>query len=370
MRVGIDARLHYYTQGGIANYAQRLIWALARLDSIDQFVVLQSRHEPEPLVEQANFRCHASWSPPHHRLEQYCLPLELAHLGLDVLHSVDFIPPFRRRCRSVITVHDLAFLLHPHLVTKESQRYYGQIRRAVASAEGIIAVSEATRQDLQRLLGVRPEDVDVVHHAPDSHFQPIEDKNQVVGFCEQRGLPLGFLLWVGVMEPRKNLPTLLKALALLKGRWTDGEPRLVLAGRPGWLYQDALRLVDELQLSSNVIQFEPQSTNDLLMLYNGASILVFPSLYEGFGFPPLEAMACGTPVISSNTPALVEVQGDASLYVEPLDEEVWAQTIYRLWNDEVLRDQLSEKGLVRAGQYTWRNSAEKTLAVYRKAAGM
>ena len=369
MRIGIDARLHHYTQGGIARYARRLIWALARIDSTDQFVVLQSRHETDPIVEQANFRRYAAWTPPHHRLEQLSLPLELTRLGLDLLHSVDFIPPFRRRCRAVITVHDLAFLLYPHLVTKESQRYYRQIRRAVASAEGIIAVSEATRQDMQRLLGVPPERVEVIHHAPDGHFQPLEDKTQVVQFCEQRGLPLGFLLWVGVIEPRKNLVTLLKALALLKPHWPDGEPALVLAGRPGWLYQDTLQLIDQLRLSQNVILFEPNSTSDLLMLYNSATIFVFPSLYEGFGFPPLEAMSCGTPVISSNTPSLAEVQGEAALYVDPLDEEAWAKTIQRLWNDAPLREELSRRGLARASQFTWRSTAEKTLNLYHKVAG-
>lgn len=365
MRIGIDARLLAHRPGGIARYTAALANALTRIDTEDNFVLLVGRSERRQIV--LGMRQRRLLTPPHHRLEQVVLSLELAFAGLDLLHSPDFIPPFRRRCPAVITVHDLAFLRYPELVTEDSRRYYGQLARAVHSAEGIIAVSEATRRDMAELLGLAPERVRVIHHAVDDGFRPL-DNEAVEHYRRQRGLPRGFILWVGTLEPRKNLGTLLRALARVTEQRPALNPTLVLAGAPGWLYEDDLHLVDKLHLAENVVRLGPVPFEELPLLYNAARLFVFPSLYEGFGFPPLEAMACGIPVISSNSSAMPEVLGDAALLLDPLDVEGFAAAMVRMLEDEDLRQEMQRRGLARAAGFSWERTARQTLALYHEVA--
>lgn len=375
MRVGIDARLLYYQRGGISQYLLHLIEALAEIDPSDVFTVFQSRKDRSTLSERLNFRRRSLWTPPHHRLEQLLLLLELSSANIDILHSPDFIPPlrkaqgklFRRRFKSVITVHDLAFLRFPHLLTKESHHYYGLVTRAVASAEGIISVSDWTRRDLLELTSADDRKIRVIHNAADARFRPLDDRHAVQRFCQERGLPSDFILWVGTLEPRKNLDTLLKAMAMLQGK-TPGKQTLVAVGARGWLYESALQLLDRLRMKDHVIFYGPAAVDELVMLYNAASMFVFPSLYEGFGIPPLEAMACGTPVVSSNAACLPEVLGDAAAFVDPQDVDGWAQAIEQLAGDERQRQELRRKGLERAASFSWRRTAEQTLNLYRQIA--
>jgi len=388
VHVGIDARLYYYRQGGIGQYAVRLIRGLAALDPEDRFTVFQSRVDRGVIIDAPHVRRRSLWTPCHHRLEQVTLPLELATVGLDVLHCPDFIPPFRRRCPAVITVHDLAFLLYPSILTPDSARYYGQIRRAVESAEGIIAVSHNTQRDMQQLLGVPADRVTVIHHAAEERFRPLSDQAEVDRYLAREGLPRDFILFVGTVEPRKNLTTLLRAYgrllkeADLPGGWRTGAgsqspdpqpppgswPKLVLAGARGWLYDEVYRVVEQFRLMDHVISLEEVTPDDLVFLYNAARLFVFPSLYEGFGFPPLEAMACGTPVVSSNTSSLPEVVGNAALTVDPRDEVALAEAIWRGLTDETLRSNLRAAGLRQAASFSWHTTVEQTLEVYRKAA--
>lgn len=367
MRIGIDARLSYYSPGGIGHYTLSLIRALASMERGDEVVILHARRDHSPFFHELPLQRQPLWTPSHHRYEQLTLPLELAGSGLDLLHSPDFIPPFWRRCKAVITVHDLAFLLYPELVTAQSRHYYGQVGRAVESAEGIIAVSENTKGDLVHLLGVPADRVEVVHHAADECFRPLADEALLKAFCKKHALPDRFLLFVGTIEPRKNIPTLLRAFALLrkKGR---GE-KLVIAGGKGWLYQKVFQTVEDNGLSQDVLFFGPASKEELTLLYNAALLFVFPSLYEGFGFPPLEAMASGTPVLSSSAPAMPEVLGDAALYFDPGDVEALTETIERALGDAGLRAELRRRGLERAAQFSWRRTAERTLDLYHRVLG-
>ena len=370
MHIGIDARLIHYSQGGISQYTKQLIQALGEIDHEDKFTIFQSREGGNVFADQLNFWQRRLWTPSHFRLEQWTLPLELATVGIDILHSPDFIPPFHRRCKAVITIHDLAFLRFPELLTEESRRYYGQVRQAVESADGVIAVSESTRRDVVELLGVPAECIDVIYHATDERFRPLADVQAARQFCEEYDLPETFVLWVGTLEPRKNLETLLRALAILRDRGKEINPRLVVAGAKGWLYESTVKLVEELGLSHDVIFFGPASVADLLLLYNAAWLFVFPSLYEGFGFPPLEALACGTPVICARTSSLPEVLGRAALFLDdPMDAEALAEAIQRLAEDEELREELKQRGLEQAAKFNWKSTAEQTLAVYRRVHG-
>ena len=286
-------------------------------------------------------------------------------LGADLLHSPDFIPPFRRTCRSVITIHDLAFLRYPYLLTPESARYYGQVGRAVRSADPVIAVSEATRQDVLELLHADPGKVTVVYEAASPDCVPLPPI-EVEANRARLGLPERFVLFVGTLEPRKNLPVLLEAFARV---WEEHRVPLVVVGRKGWLYEEVFRTRDSLGLKDEVQFAGSVSGDQLLHYYNCADCLVLPSLYEGFGLPVLEAMACGTPVIVSNVSSLPEIVGDAGLLVEPTDVEGLAAAIGRLLASTELRDELGKKALARSAQFSWERAARETLDLYHRVLG-
>ncbi|MCS6803206.1 MAG: glycosyltransferase family 1 protein [Chloroflexota bacterium] len=360
MRVGIDLRLYSYRPAGIATYALNLARALARRPDEVELVVYQSRKTRQPLVKAET---RILYTPCHHRFEQAALAVELFRAPIDLLHSPDFIPPFYRSFRSVISVHDLAFHFFPEFITAESRRYYGQIRRAIASADAVIVDAEAVRRDLERELGVPPERVDVIYLAPDEAFRPLP-REQVEAFFAARGLPLGAIFWVGTFEGRKNVPGLLRAYARLRDA-----PPLLLAGRPGWLENEVERLISSLGLEGRVVFCWGPSQDDLVHLYNGASLFVFPSFYEGFGFPVLEAMACGTPVVSSNAGALAEVTGEGGLQVDPRDEEALAGAIDAVLGSSALANELRQRGFAHVARFSWDRCAEETLAVYRRVLG-
>ena len=368
MRIGIDARLVYYSQAGIGQYILHLADGLARIDQENEYVLLQSRKDDTTILEQPNFRRVSLWTPSHHRLERYSLNVELMRLGLDVLHSPDFIPPHRPACKSVITVHDLAFLLYPHFLTKESARYYGHIDDAVRWTDHIIAVSESTKRDTVDHLGVPDDKITVVYEAANPIFRPVSQDEAREQVRNRHGIDGRFILFVSTIEPRKNVPTLMRALWQLVECYKE-DVHLVLAGGKGWLYEDAFAAVDELDLDSRVHFVGRVSSEDLLYLYNSAELLAHPAFYEGFGLPPLEAMACGLPVIVSNVSSLPEVVGDAGLLIDPHDVDELTVGMWRVLTDEELRREMIEKGLRQAARFSWDRAASETLEIYRLVAG-
>jgi glycosyltransferase involved in cell wall biosynthesis len=373
MRIGIDTRLaHYRRAGGIAQYTLRLLQALLQLEGGDEFIALHHyRDRPAGLLtldaaKSRMLRGHPLFTPPHHKLEQLTLPAELLAARLDVLHSPDFIPPFHRRCPAVITVHDLAFKLYPQLLTSESAAYYGQIERAAASAEQIIAVSEATRQDMLCLLPVNAQKISVIYEAADPLYRPRDDAATVQQVLRAYGLEPPFVLVVGTIEPRKNLLMLLRAFRGLLNR-DPGCATLVIAGPRGWLADDVAALHAKLKLGDQTRFLGAVPAPELAALYGAAELFVMPSLYEGFGLPVVEAMACGAPVVVSNVSSLPEVAGDAGLCLAPDDVDAWAEAMRRVLNDPTLRSEMQQKSLRQARQFSWERAARETLAVYQKA---
>ncbi|MGC9359174.1 MAG: glycosyltransferase family 4 protein [Anaerolineae bacterium] len=367
MRIGIDARLTHYRAAGISRYTLQLIKALARLQSGDAFTILQSYHTKQPLVTEDRFETRRVLTPSHHRLEQLTLPLEVSLLKLDLLHSPDFIPPFRAKCRSVITIHDLNFMLYPHFMTKESARYYGQIDEAVRRSDAIIAVSNATKRDTVRLLGVDEKRITVIYEAASSYFQPMDRAEARRRIAQRFDIGPDFILFVSTIEPRKNIPNLVRAYRLLLDEY-HSDATLVLAGAKGWLFEDVFQLVRELGLEDRVRFLGRVATEELLWLYNAARVLVAPSFYEGFGLTPLEAMACGTPVVVSDVSSLPEIVADAGLTAPPDDPEAIAAAVWRVLDDNGLWDSLAAKGLKRAACFSWDKAAEQTLALYHSVA--
>jgi len=364
MRIGIDARLIYYTQAGISQYTLRLIQGLAKINQGDEFYILRDRRDSLTITNNDNFKRINLWTPSHHRFEQWGLRFELPSLGLDLLHSPDFIPPFHRNFKSVITIHDLAFLLYPHFLTEDSARYYGQINRAVKSADHIIAVSESTKQDTIRLLGVPESKVSVIYEAANPLYRPM-DRAQAREYVRHTYGLNKYFLFVSTIEPRKNLPTLLRAFRALRDQYKV-RTRLAIVGQKGWLAEEVFTLVDKLRLDNDVCFLGRVPLEDLVCLYNGAQALVHPSFYEGFGLPPLEAMLCGTPVICSNVSALPEVVGDAALLVPPDEVSEWTVAMWRVLNDQELWAQMQAKGYRRAQCFSVEKTARQTLEVYKR----
>jgi glycosyltransferase involved in cell wall biosynthesis len=360
MRIAIDARLAYYTGGGISQYIRHLAAELPALDPGNEYQILHSRKAREALSMPPNARRVACWTPSHHRFERFALAAELWPLGLDLLHSPDFIPPVNGRWRSVITVHDLTFLHYPQFLTPESRRYYnGQIQAAVKRADAILSDSFATRDDIVNLLSVSADKITVVHLAPDAAFAP-QPAAAVKSVLARHGLPGEYLLFVGTLEPRKNIAGLLRALAVL-----PEAPPLVLAGRRGWLFDETQSLISNLHLEHRVHLMEDFPFSDLPALYSGASAFVLPSHYEGFGLPVLEAMACGTPVVIADRASLPEIAGEAALRIDPDDPASIASAIQAVLSDEACRRRLIESGFERVRQFSWEKAARATLAVYR-----
>jgi glycosyltransferase involved in cell wall biosynthesis len=354
VRIGIDCRIAHFTAGGTGVYTRRLTEALASLPELasDELLLLEAARARQPLVLGAPKNVHSGrlFTPSHHRWEQALLPLELLPRGLDVLHSPDYIPPFARRCRSVITVHDLAFLRWPDFLTPASQAYFnGHIRHAVESADAVIAVSQATQLDLLELLDAPAEKVHVIYEAPGfaPPAEPLADA------------PQDYVLFAGTFEPRKNLPRLIEAFLEVRRRGYEG--KLLLAGAPGWLAEPVLEAVERHADCVMTRRLEPS-------LYQGARLLAFPSLYEGFGLPVLEAMACGTPVLTSNVSSLPEIANDAALLIDPQDVSAIAEGLWRLLTDADLVADLRRKGLARAAEFSWQRAAKQTLDVYHSLA--
>ncbi|HYU20923.1 MAG TPA: glycosyltransferase family 1 protein [Chloroflexota bacterium] len=300
--------------------------------------------------------------------EQLAQPLELAWQGVNLVHALGTVAPCAWRGPTVVTLYDLSFMRFPELFKRGNRLYLRLLAPpSLRRASRVIAISEHTRQDAIRLCGVAPERVTAIHLAADPRFRPA-DAAQVTRFRQQRGLASPFILYLGTLEPRKNVATLVRAYAKLGAAERTGL-KLVLAGGRGWQYESIFALVHQLGLTDDVLFPGFVPTGEEALWYTAAEIFAFPSLYEGFGLPLLEAMACGTPVVASNTSSLPEVVGSAGLLVEPTDVHGLAAALQRLIDDDDLRARLRAAGLARASLFSWQRMAEQTVQVYREVFG-
>ncbi|MFL5806254.1 MAG: glycosyltransferase [Roseiflexaceae bacterium] len=367
MRIAIDARLNAYRQGGIPQYTRQLLTALAEVARDDEFISLQHRDHLRPLAVAPNVTRRTVLTPPHHRFEQWTLPLEVLLARPDVLHCPDFIAPVRRSCPAVVTIHDLAFLHYPEILDDAARVYYGRIKQNAARADAIIAVSEVTRQDVAQFLDIAIEDITMIHEAAAPIYSQIELREgeaRVLG-----STPVAadtFMLFVSTLEPRKNVPTLLHALRICLDRRPDRAYRLVVAGARGWRDTTIFETARDLRLGDRVLFVGSIGQYDLRWLYNACRLYINPSLYEGFGLPLLEAMACGAACLAAATSSLPEIGGDAAVYIPPLDAGLWADAIEALWDDQDRRAELSRLGRARAQRFSWTRAARETLKVYQR----
>lgn len=288
---------------------------------------------------------------------------------LDLLHGLAFAAPLAAACPTVITVHDLSFLRFPTAFRPFNRIYLSLFTRwSTRRAARVIAVSESTRQDVISLCDVPAERVVTVPNGVSEQFAPAEPR-AVAEFRARAGLPERFILFLGTLEPRKNIVGLLEAYRVARKEAPALLPKLIVAGGKGWYYDTIFARVAELGLTDAVIFPGFVSAKELPWWYRAAEVFVYPSQFEGFGLPVLEAMACGTPVITSNTSALPEVAGDAALLVPPDDAPALANALLRVLADPMRRAQMRDAGFRQAAQFSWTRTVTETVAVYRSVLG-
>ncbi len=386
MRIALDYTTGIYPGAGVARYTRSLVAALADMDKRNSYALFYAARglptpSPETALAEALFREHANFKGlplPFSVRQMFALwqrlrvplPLEIFAGRSDIVHSPDFVSPPHRSGADIITVHDLSFMVVPQYAEPKLAAFLGKtVPPAVLRATHILAVSQQTKDDLVRLLSVPPEKITVAYNGVEGRFRPMLGSSEQVEALRRRlGLPERFILHVGTLEPRKNLARLVEAYGtLVGGRGEAIDTALVLAGRKGWLYEpiySAARKVNDA--GGRVVFLDYVNDEDLSLLYNMATVFAYPSLYEGFGLPAAEAMACGTPTLVSTDGALKEVVGEAALKVDPTSVEEIASGLERLLNDEALRDNLRNAGLPQVARFTWEAAAQAVLGVYEK----
>jgi glycosyltransferase involved in cell wall biosynthesis len=372
LRIAIDAHSVGTGLGGNESYATNLIVALAEIDTINQYTIYVTRPEA---VERfgnrwPNFTVRKT--SPHTPLIRIPLTLsrELRKNPVDVLHVQFTSPPFAP-CPVVVSIHDLSFEHLPETFKRRSRMQLRlTVRRSARQASQVIALSEHGRSDIITTYGLSAEKVTAIPLAPPAHFAPVKDEKELFRVRQTYGIEDDYILSVGSIQPRKNLGRLIAAYSNLRQRLPGVKlPQLVIVGKFAWLYEKTLRAAGELKLGKSVLLTGYVPESDLPPLYSGALCFVYPSYFEGFGLPPLEAMKCETAVITGNRTSLPEVVGDAGLMVDPFDIEEISGALAKLIGDSDLRSQLIVKGRERARRFDWRETAARTLSVYQKAAG-
>jgi glycosyltransferase involved in cell wall biosynthesis len=406
MHVGIDYTAAAWQGAGIGRYTRELVRAIVAAGQGFRFTLFYAAGgigRDSAYVAELRRLCDAHTNVrvlpiplAPRRLTQIWqrlrapIPVELFTGPLDLLHVPDFVAP-PARARTIVTIHDLSYMVHPECAQPGLARYLGAaVPRSLRRAGTVLADSEATRQDLARLLAVDPARVAVVYPGVSPRFRPLPP--EATGPVRRKhGLPERFILFVGTLEPRKNLVRLIEAFATLEARGLrfeasedtgtpslktqDSSLSLVLAGRRGWLYDDIFATIARLNLGERVRVLDFVDDNDLPALYNLAWVFAFPSIYEGFGMPALEAMACGTPVVTADNSSLLEVAGvggpgagePAAVLVAAERADSIAAGLARAATDPALRAELRARGFERARGFTWQQAARDVLEQYRAA---
>jgi glycosyltransferase involved in cell wall biosynthesis len=369
--VGLDYTAAAHQTAGIGRYTRELVQALAATSTDYKYrlFVADANNATYPALPGPNFTFYSTrlterWlARLWYRLR---LPLWVESWTgpLDLFHAPDFVlPPVRPGTRTIVTIHDLSFLREPETVMPGMMAHLNQwVPLSVKRADHVVTVSAATRQDLIELYQTPPEKISVLYHGVTPDFKPVKNVEKLTAVRQKYGLgDCPFILSVGTLQPRKNYRRLIQALAKL-----DPVPLLVIVGSKGWNYEDVFSEVTRQGLTGRVHFPGFVADADLPTLYSAASLFVYPSLYEGFGLPVLEAMACGTPVVASNRSALPEVVGEAGLLVDAKDVAALAAAVSRLLGDATLSQQLAQAGQAQAAHFTWPKMALELVNLYQQ----
>ena len=371
-RIGLNAHLlslgESYRAAGVSHYIYHLLAHLPGVDSNLRYTAFLGAHCSElPAAIRQSLSLWRTGRPVARILwEQLMAPWVAMLEQVDLWHSLVNVQPLMLPRPAVITIQDLSFVVYPERFRATNGTYNRLlVRLSARRARHIIVTSHSTKDDIVRHYGISPAKITVTHLAVGDEFRPIEDGAALGEFRRQKGLPDKMILYVGTIEPRKNLVRLVEAFAELKAK-THLPHHLVIGGGRGWMYDRVYAAVQELGLQDSVHfpGFIPQ--DELASWYNCADLVAYPSLYEGFGLPPLEAMACGTPVVTSNISSLPEIVGDAAIQIDPYSVAELAGAMIRVASDPALCAENRRKGLARARGFSWRRTAQETVQVYRR----
>lgn len=356
MRIAIDTQTTLGQKTGFGFYVKNLVDALEKVDPKDKYVKISPQTEKDFSTPQRLF-----W-------DQITFPGKAKKAKVELLHQPCFSAPLFYKGKIVVTCHDLISIFFPENLPLASRLFYSKwMPFSYKRADMIIAISEHTKRDIIALLKIPEEKIRVIHSAASKDFKLVKSKSKLNQVQKKYKTGNKYFLDVGTIEPRKNLPFLVRAYALAVREGV--QENLIITGKKGWYYESLFKLVDELELNNKVIFTGYVEESDLPALYSGATAFVFPSIYEGFGLPPLEAMACGVPVISSNTSSLPEVVNKAGILLPPKDERLWAKNMVKISKDKKLAVTLSKLGILQAKKFSWENTAEKTIQVYKEVLG-
>lgn len=387
MRIAFDCSLVPGQRGGVGQYSYQLARAFSRVDADNTYTLFVLAHAGRKinvlklgLPDEGNFRVVVKKTPVPFQLMRFMrgLPVLKPHareymlgrIEADIVHSNSFIVPEFKGSgkRVVVTVYDTSVMSHPECHRKFNIMHCVRgITEAVKRADAIIAISEHTKRDIIKYFNAPEDLITVTHLAAGPEYHEVRDPAALASVRARYDLPENYVLFVGSLEPRKNIKTLLKAYSVVPARLRKEFP-LVIAGAKGWLNSDIPSLVEGLGIKESVRFTGYIDGHDISAVYSGASVFAYPSLYEGFGLPILEAMSCGAPVITSNTSSMPEVAGDAARLVDPLNAEELASALEAVLDNEGLRAEMKKKGLVRAASFSWDRCARETLEVYGKVA--
>jgi len=381
MHIAINAQLLSFSQsyrnGGVSRYIRYLLTELARHPGEHSYTVFVNGQDVieqlgafHPSITYAS----APWSEsqPAARVawEQFTLPTEIRKRGIHVLHSpVNVLPEWvPQSCATVVTLHDLAFLRFPAVLTRAKRLYHRTFTvRSMQRATELITVSDSTQRDAHELVGIPYERMHTVYTCIDERFLGVVTEEEILAFREQRGLTSGFLLYLGTLEPRKNILAIIDAYARLRKNYFIQE-KLVLAGGKGWLYDTIFEKVQQLGLLEDVVFPGFVADTEQALWYHAASAFVYPSLYEGFGIPVVEALACGVPVVTSNVSSLPEAGMDIALSVDPSNADMLTGAMYEALTDSQFRDRCRRAAASVAQKFSALRMMEQTIAVYEQAA--
>jgi len=351
---------------GIGNYTRGLVQALVDNGYGKDIVLIHSEESHDPLYKQAVEKVIPNLPRNVFQFKRFLREIECG-----VVHFPSFtgsqLPLYfaTGSVPIVVTIHDITPILYPEAHPIKAGLLWGRALKLCSyRVAHWISVSENTKLDMEKQLKISANDISVIYTAPDPRFKFLVDKEAARDYIgRQYGIKDPFILYVGTLEPRKNIPSLIHAFAKLK---QDGfTHKLLLIGGKGWKYESVFSTITELKLEDDVAVLGYVPDDDLLLFYNVADVFVYPSVYEGFGLPPLEAMACGVPVITSNVSSLPEVVGGAGLLINPKDISDIANALERILCDFSLRKNLIQKGLQRSAEFKWEKTAEETFEVYR-----
>lgn len=352
MRIAIDVQSTAGRPTGIGHYTSSLLAALHGIAPEHEYIPIAWGKEP---VMRLDNRL---------RWQQVLVPWRARAAHPDILHVPGFDAPRIKPCPVVLTCHDLIGMLFPQNLPPIARFYWSRwLPLSVRFADAIIADSLATQRDIVRLLAIDAQRIHVIHLGVDQRFQP-QDAQEIARIRQRYQLPARFVLFVGTLEPRKGIDTLIDALAAL--RQVQPELGLIIAGKRGWYWEQLLQRIETQGLAAQVQVLDYVPEEDLVGLYAAATVLALPSRYEGFGLPVLEAMASGTPVVTTNVSSLPEVTGEAGLMVTPNDVGALAAAIHAVLDQPDLHALLRARGLERAHAFSWARTAQSTLQVYEQ----